>query len=137
MQFLKVDVASGLSKEIYSRMMLCGQFATGKTTISKIITKAVKSASAATDNNNNNNTSNSMVMISNKSTIGVDVIPIEVNATTFAGEKNKAATTTTTIEKEKEEDDWLHLQIWDFAGRYTLILQVVKFLLTIIFIIII
>ena len=101
--------------------MLCGQFATGKTTISKIITKAVKSASAATDNNNNNNnTSNSMVMISNKSTIGVDVIPIEVNATTFAGEKNKAATTTT-IEKEKEEDDWLHVQIWDFAGRFSLI----------------
>ena len=121
MQFLKVDVASGLSKEIYSRMMLCGQFATGKTTISKIITKAVKSASAATENNNNN-TSNSMVMISNKSTIGVDVIPIEVNATTFSGEKNKAATTTTTIDKEKEEEDWLHLQIWDFAGNLLLLI---------------
>ena len=99
--------------------MLCGQFATGKTTISKIITAAVKqlSTNSTSAKEHSNNSSNSMVMLSNKSTIGVDVIPIEVNATTFVGKQHKSNTAA-----EEEEEDYLHLQIWDFAGNLLLLI---------------
>ena len=119
MQFLKVDVASGLSKEIYSRMMLCGQFATGKTTISKIITKAVQQLDRTMlpndDHNNNGSKAQSTVMTNDKSTIGVDIIPITVNASRFVKENNNINNNNNN-NKEISKEDALHLQIWDFAG---------------------